>query len=102
MGVVSPGGTVADVAAPGGGVLGMPPGGQWVVAPGGMEVALWGVRVGGVVKGGLAEGVGVMGGLGEDGGGVVGAVPGAAMPVIAAAPSNNPDSAAGRYLMMYS
>jgi hypothetical protein len=97
-------GVLLEVEEPGARVLGnleIIPGGQRVTALGGKAVAARGVRVIGAVKGGLAAGVGFGGGLAE--GGEEGMVlVGAAMLVMAAAPNSNPESAAGRYLMMSS
>jgi len=72
------------------------PGGQWVVPAGGMKVEPCGATVGGLAEGGvLACGTvacGVLLGI---------VLTGAAMPVMATAPSNKPDRA-GRYLMISS
>ncbi len=97
-------GVLLEVEEPGARVLGsleIVPGGQRVTAVGGKAVEARGVRVIGVVKGGLAAGVGFTAGLAEGSGeGVV--LVGAAMPVMAAAPSANPHRLAVRYLMVSS
>lgn len=102
-GVSGLGGTPGTVEVPGalwrGGVE---PGGQWVVAPGGV-VGLF-IGVPGLL--GLTGVPGLLGlaGLFMLGGllGVLGVPVGAAATLIAAAPSTNPDRAADRCLMTYS